>query len=190
MEEIIKFLDIHYNSALKLVSDFDITKEKEWNEQIYLNELYVQVGHIYNVLYSNQDINEKNRVINNLGDEFADVLLQIINLAKYMNIDMFEIKKYKNFKYCDITGLNILLGQLTEVIMEINNYRFKKNRFGFENSYEFAKDRIFKLFILTYNLAKKYKLNMIKEFEDMLIDANNFIINFKNKSMIKKSKSI
>ncbi len=49
MKDIIKFLDTHYDAALKLVSDFDITKSKEWNPQVYLNELYVQLGHVYNV---------------------------------------------------------------------------------------------------------------------------------------------
>jgi len=179
MNDIIKFLDIHYDAALKLVSDFDITKSKEWNPQIYLNELYVQLGHVYNVLFANEDVNENKRKIDNLGDELSDVLLQLINLAKVMNIDMYGIKEYKDYKYDDLNGLTILLGQLTEAIMEIYECRFKKNRADFNTSYDFVKDRLYKLFIIAYNISKKYKLDMIKEFDDMLKDANGFLDRFR-----------
>ena len=69
MKDIIKFLDTYYDDALKLVSDFDITKDKEWDPKDYLNELYVQLGHVYNVLFSNDNVNENKRKIDNLGDE-------------------------------------------------------------------------------------------------------------------------
>lgn len=179
MNDIIKFLDIHYKNALKLVSDFDITKSKSWNPQIYLNELYVQLGHVYNVLYANEKVNEEKRKIDNLGDELSDVLLQLINLAKIMNIDMYEIKKYKDYDYHDINGISILLGQLTEVIMENNECRFKKDRVGFDSSYDFVKDRLFKLFIITFNISKDYKLDITKEFSDMVKDANGFLDRFR-----------
>ena len=179
MKDIIKFLDVHYKSALKLVSDFDITKNKAWNPQIYLNELYVQLGHVYNVLFANENVNENKRKIDNLGDELSDVLLQLFNLAKIMNINMYDIKDYKDFKYDNINGITILLGQLTEAVMEINECRFKKSRYGFDSSYDFVKDRLFKLFIITYNISKDYKLDMIKEFDDMLKDANGFLDRFR-----------
>lgn len=179
MEDIIKFLDIHYKSALKLVSDFDITKNKEWNPRDCLNELYVQLGHVYNVLFANDNVNESKRKIDNLGDELSDVLLQLINLAKIININMYDIKDYQDFKYDNINGITILLGQLTEAVMEINECRFKKSRDGFDSSYDFVKDRLFKLFIITYNISKDYKLDMIKEFADMLKDANGFLDRFR-----------
>ena len=179
MKDIIKFLDTYYDAALKLVSDFDITKSKEWNPRDYLNELYVQLGHVYNVLFANENVNENKRKIDNLGDELSDVLLQLINLARVLNIDMYGIKEYKNYKYDDLNGLTILLGQLTEAVMEIYECRFKKNRADFNTSYDFVKDRLYKLFIITYQISKKYKLNMIKEFNDMLKDANGFLDRFR-----------
>lgn len=179
MKDIIDFLNIHYKNAIKLVNDFDITKNKKWDEQIYLNELYVQVGHVYNVLYKDNSINESKRSINNLGDELSDVVLQLMNLANYLNIDMYEITSIKDFEYGNINGLSVLLGQLTEVIMESNDCRFKKDRDGFKNSYDFVKDRLFKMFIITFKIAKEYKLNMIMEFQLMLDDANAFLKRFK-----------
>ena len=154
MKDIIKFLDTYYDAALKLVSDFDITKSKEWNPRDYLNELYVQLGHVYNVLFANENVNENKRKIDNLGDELSDVLLQLINLARVLNIDMYGIKEYKNYKYDDLNGLTILLGQLTEAVMEIYECRFKKNRADFNTSYDFVKDRLYKLFIITYQISK------------------------------------
>lgn len=179
MNDIIKFLNIHYKNALKLVSDFDITKSKAWDPQIYLNELYVQLGHVYNVLFANDKVNETQRKIDNLGDELSDVLLQLINLAKILNIDMYDIKELEDYEYNNLNGISILLGQLTEAIMEMNECRFKKDRIGFDTSYDFVKDRLFKLFIITYNISKVYKLDMIKEFNDMLKDANGFLKRFR-----------
>ena len=179
MKDIVKFLDVHYKNALKLVSNFDITKKKKWDPQIYLNELYVQLGHVYNVLFSNDNVNEDKRKIDNLGDELSDVLLQLINLAKIMNIDMYEIKALKDYSYDNINGISILLGQLTEAVMEINDCRFRKDRAGFDTSYDFVKDRLFKLFIITYNISKEYKLDMIEEFSAMCKDANGFLKRFR-----------
>ena len=99
----IEFLDTHYENAILLVQGFDKTKEKKWEAKDYLNELYVQVGHVYNVLYSNSYVNEKGRKIDNLGDELSDVLLQLINLGHLLNIDMYDIKDLKK-PNCDINS--------------------------------------------------------------------------------------
>ena len=88
---------------------------------------------------------------------------------------MYEIKYLNNYNYNDISGVNILLGQLTEVIMEMNQLRFKKERDGFDSSYEFAKDRLFKIFLIVYNFAKSNNLDIIKEFHLMIEDANKFL---------------
>ena len=181
MKQIIKFLDKHYEKALRLVKAFDSTKEKEWDSLIYLNELYVQLGHVYNVLYPNSNVTEENRKIDNLGDELSDVALQLINLASNLGINMYEIKNMENYNHNDLNGIPVLLGQLTESVMEMNGYRFQKNRKGFENHIDFAKDRIFKTFIITFNIAKDNNLDMIKEFDDMMEDATGFLLNFENK---------
>ncbi len=180
MNDIINFLNTHYKNAIKLVENFNITKEKEWQVGEYINELYVQVGHVYNVIFNDSLVNEEKRDINNLGDELSDVLLQIINISKVLNVNMYDIVDYNNYYYDNINGLSILLGQLTEAIMEMNEYRFKKNRSGFSSSYEFVKDRLYKLFIIAFNISRRYNLDMNEEFSKMLNDANKFLKNFKN----------
>jgi len=181
MKDIISFLDKEYDKALILCKDFDKTKEKEWTPLIYLNELQVQIGHIYNILIKKKYVNEPNRDFNDLGDEISDVLLQLINLARSLNIDMYDIRKEKNTTISDFNTLPILLGQLNEIIMEQYGYRFRKDRDTFNNSYDFIKSRIFKMFIITYNYAKKNELDITNEFDRMLEDANNFLNHFEER---------
>lgn len=175
MKDIIDFLDNEYDKALQLCKDFDITKEKEWTPLVYLNELQVQIGHIYNISIKKDYVTEPNRDFNDMGDEISDVLLQLINLARSLNIDMYEIKNEKDTSISDFNTLPLLLGQLSEIVMEQYGYRFRKDRDTFNNSNEFIKSRIFKMFIITYNFAKKNNLDIVVEFDKMLDDANNFL---------------
>lgn len=179
MKEINSFLDKHYQNAIKLCKDFESTKEKKWGPLLYLNELYVQVGHVYNIINKQKYISEPNRVFNNMGDEISDILLQLVNLAESLNIDMMEIKTIKTSKISNINALPVLLGQLSEILMEEFGYRFRKERCTYNNSYDFVKERIFKMFIITYNYAKKNNLDISNEFQLMLDDANNFLNSFK-----------
>lgn len=96
MEKIIKFLDNYYSKAQKLSNDFSMTRDFEWTPLVILNELAVQLGHIYNIIYQNETINEPGRIFNNLGDELSDVFLQLIALADSISIDMYHIKSLKN----------------------------------------------------------------------------------------------
>ena len=181
MKDIISFLDNYYEKAIKLSEDFIITRSCNWNPLLILNELSIQIGHIYNVVYKNEIVSEKNRDFNNLGDELSDVFLQLIALADSMNIDLYNIKNKKMFKEDDWLSLPILFGQLNEAIMEKYDYRFSKPRVGFTTIDDFIEDRIFKMFIITYFIAKKYQLNIEKEFSLMLEDANEFLNKFINK---------
>ena len=137
MKEINNFLDKHYQNAIKLCKDFESTKEKKWGPLLYLNELYVQVGHVYNIINKQKYISEPNRVFNNMGDEISDILLQLVNLAESLNIDMMEIKSIKTSKISNINALPVLLGQLSEILMEEFGYRFRKERCTYNNSYDF-----------------------------------------------------
>ena len=187
MNDIIAFLNVHYDNAIRLVKAFEMTKAKEWNQNLYIDESIVQLGHVFNVLSPTESSSETGRKIDNLGDELADVLLQLINLAHVSNIDMYEVKELQNYKSKELLNdFVVLFGQLTEATMENNGYRFRKDRVGFESSYDFIKDRIFKLFIITFEIANEHNLDMIEEFDLMLKDANGFLRNFKNRQRIAK----
>ena len=46
MNKIIEFLDKYYIESLNLSSDFSITRQKEWNTLILLNELSIHFSSI------------------------------------------------------------------------------------------------------------------------------------------------
>lgn len=181
MNNIINFLNNYYDKAIKLSNEFSVTRSFEWGNLLILNELSIQIGHIYNVVYKNDVVNEKDRIFDNLGDEISDVLLQLIALSDSLNLDLYEIKDMEMFDEKDWLSLPILFGQLNEAIMEKEGYRFSKPRKGFSNIDEFIKNRILRLFIITYNISLNYNLDIQKEFELMLEDANGFLARFSKK---------
>ena len=177
MENIKEFLNIHYENAIRLKERFKKTEPKEWTPLIVVCELNVQYGHLLNTIHHNAYFEEIGRNIVNTNDEISDVLLQLSYLSYLENINMNNMDKYKN-EDIDIEYAAILLGQLSEAIMEKEKYRYRKERTGFNNLDEFIEDRIFRLFIIIGNFAKKNKINIIKEFNLMLDDANNFLDNY------------
>ncbi len=183
MENIKEFLNTHYENAIRLKERFKTTEPTEWTPLIVICELSVQYGHLINTIHHNAYLEERGRNIVNTNDEISDVLLQLSYLSYLENINIDNIDKYKN-EDIDIEYAIILLGQLTEAIMEKENYRYSKERIGFNNIDEFIEDRIFRLFTIIGNFAKKNMINIIKEFDLMLDDANNFLDNYVQKKYI------
>ena len=175
MKYIHEFIKINYPKAIELKKKFKIIEKKEWNSITVLAELTVQLSHLYNALYPSEEINEEGRNISNIGDEISDVLLQLSYLAYIEKININNIKKYEDYSYDRITGLSVLLGQLTERILEKYDYRFDKNRPGFATPKAFIEDRILKMFAIVDNYAVRKGIDINKEFNDMYEDATSFI---------------
>ena len=91
MKEIMLFLNHYYDAALKLSYDFGKTRDHDWSPMVILNELAIQIGHVYNIIYSSDAVNEPNRQFTNMGDEFSDVLLQLIALSASMNFNFLKV---------------------------------------------------------------------------------------------------
>ena len=175
MKHIQEYINTNYQKAIELKKKFRIIEQKEWDSITVLAELTVQLSHLYNALYPSEEINEEGRNISNIGDEISDVLLQLSYLAYLEKININNIKKYENYSYDQITGLSVLLGQLTERILEKYNYRFDKNRPGFATPKAFIEDRILKMFVIIDNYAVKKNIDINKEFNEMYEDATSFI---------------
>ncbi len=178
MNDIMYFLNCHYTSALKLSNDFSKTRNLDWTPLVILNELAIQIGHVYNIVYQSEAINELNRSFLNIGDELSDVLLQLIALADSMNFDFYEIEQLSLIKENNWYSYPVLFGQLNEAVMEKYGYRFLKPRVGFHTLDDFIKNRIFRLFDITFQIATKLNLDLNQEFEFMLKDANQFLKKF------------
>ncbi len=175
MKNIHEFIKTNYPKAIELKKKFRIIEQKEWNSITVIAELNVQLSHLYNALYPAEEINETGRNISNIGDEISDILLQLSYLAYLEKININNIKKYEDYTYDQITGLSVLLGQLTERILEKFKYRFDKNRPGFATPKAFIEDRILKMYAIIDNYAVKKGIDINKEFKDMYEDATSFI---------------
>ena len=99
-------------------------------------------------------------------------------------LEKVNFKEKIDFKYSDINGIIVLYGQLVETVMEETNYRFKKERVGFNTRLDFIKDRILRIYLLTINYAKKNNINVIEEFKKMKKDAEGFLKKYEEKHRV------
>ncbi len=173
------FFDYCYDEAIKLKIRFKLTEPREWDSLTTTLEAIVQVGHVYNVLYSNiESVKEVGRNINNIGDELSDVILQLSYLAYLEKVDINEIINNNEFNSNEIECFPILIGQLTEALMEENGYRFKKKRKNYDSTKDFVTDRINKLYNLLFNYCETNNIDIIEQFKLMLKDAHRFLDGF------------
>ena len=171
MEDLrIRFIDECYNDAITLKENFKITESKKWDIITVILELGVQIGHIFDIKCNNDDLKEP---------------MRNINKTMYLGyLEKVNFKEKIDFKYSDINGIIVLYGQLVETVMEETNYRFKKERVGFNTRLDFIKDRILRIYLLTINYAKKNNINVIEEFKKMKKDAEGFLKKYEEKHRV------
>lgn len=164
----------YYNESLILDKRFDNIKEKKWDYLTTLNEISVQISHVF-IVSSNSNMSEKNRNINNLGDEVSDVFFQLILLIHYLDYDVSKIEY--NITENKLEDFVIAFGQLTEAILEKANFRFHKARENFKSIDDYIYFKISQLFSIIFNYAKLKGIDIDKEYSLMLKDANDFLDN-------------
>jgi hypothetical protein len=169
------FINKYYEDSIKLKERFLITEKKPWNYLTVLNELNVQLGHVFTIV-SKTSHNELYRNINNLGDEISDVFFQLILLVYYCNYNIENI--VYNSKDDNLESFLVVLGQCSEALLEKDGLRFDKDREGYTNKDQYIMDSISKMFSIIYNYSKD-KIDIDKEYRLMLIDANNFLDKYK-----------
>lgn len=177
MNDLKKFVLEHFDNAVHLKEEFKKTEKKEWNKLVVLNELYVQLGHLFFIFNNNDFVKEMNREINNLGDEISDVLLQSLYLCYLEDIDLRKVSLELKHEY-KLEDIPVLVGQLTEAIMEEEDYRFRKDRVGFNSIKDFIIDRIVRILLVICSIADNNNIDLIKEFYAMIEDATNFLNNY------------
>ena len=175
MNNLKRFITQHYENAIALKERFKSLEKKDWDSITVMMELYVQIGHLYNVMNDNKDLIEQGRQIDNLGDEISDVLLQLSYLAHLEGVTFEDANKYDSYPYSEVDGLSVLGGQLAEAILEKYEYRFDKPREGFASRDDFIKDRIKKMMTIALNLGNKANIDLGLEFGLMCADATNFV---------------
>lgn len=175
MNNLERFVAQHFQNAIQLKERFKSLEKKDWDSITVMMELYVQIGHLFNVMNDNKDIIEQGRQIDNLGDEISDVLLQLSYLAHLEGVTFEDAEEYGAYPYSEVDGLSVLGGQLAEAILEKYEYRFDKPRAGFASRDDFIKDRIKKMMTIALNLGNKANIDLGLEFGLMCADATNFV---------------
>ena len=176
----LNLLDKYYDESLKLNERFEITEKRPWDYLTVLNELSVQIGHIFTIDNDSETV-EAYRNITNLGDEISDVFFQLMLLIKYLDYDIKKIE-YNCNEY-KLDSFMIAFGQVSEAILEKGGLRFNKPRPGFNNLEEYIYFKTSQLFSIIYNYSKEKNIDLDKEYSLMLDDANNFLDNFKKKNI-------
>src|SRR5574344_543765 len=132
------FIDKYYYKSIELKKRFKITEKKNWNIFTILSEFFVQLGHLSLLISDYKLYAEKNRKINDIDDEISDVIFQLINIDHKLNNSLLN-KEY-NYKFIKlesisdyILNINILIGQLSESLLENNKYRHYKIRYDYPN---------------------------------------------------------
>lgn len=166
-----KFFQKFLIKSFELEIAFRKTCQYKWIPLITINELIVQIGHVYSI--SNKKLIEEGRKIDNLGDELSDVVLQLIILGRQLDFD-FENYAFNECE-CAFNDAIIILGQLTENVMEVEGYRFSKPRMGFETPKEFQQFKLTQLFDIIFSYCDSIKLDICREYELMLEDANKWL---------------
>ncbi len=176
------FIKKCFYDAIELKKKFSITESKNWSPLTIMNEIIVQLGHYSFTICGNEFVEEKERCINNPKDELCDILLQFCALCGKLNISIEKIKEYNvntNSKVEVTLQLVSLVGQITEVIMEIEGYRHSKERIGYVNNLDFIIEKINKCFSIIFWIAENQNYDMVLEFNIMKKDALNFLNKYK-----------
>ena len=173
-----KFFTNFLEKSKILRERFIITAKNEWSPMSVLTELYVQVGHVYTVL-KNSSYLEENRKIDDLGDEVSDVVFQLTIIGNMYNFD-YENYEAKVLDDPTLEDLIIVLGQLSEAVMEDCGHRFEKPRQGFDTTVDFIK---FFIVALLYPLSlydkssyntTKLSTAFFKPLSVLGLEVNNF----------------
>lgn len=169
------FLNKYYDKSIELKKRFKITEKKSWDYLTVINELNVQIGHVFSVTKDSLH-KEEYRNINNFGDEISDVFFQLFLLVYYCNYDISKI--VYNSSDSTLDSFIIVLGQCTEALLEKKGLRFEKSREGFSDNDKYIMNKISNMFSIIYNYSNS-RCDIRKEYELMLIDANNFLDKYK-----------
>ena len=168
-----KFFNEFLEKSKILRERFVITTKNKWNPMSVLTELYVQIGHVYTVL-KNSSYLEENRKIDDLGDEVSDVVFQLIIIGNMYNFD-YENYQTKSIKDANMEDLIVVIGQLSEAVMEDCGHRFEKPRYGFETTLDFIKFKISQGFDIIFEISNSLGLQLEKEYQKMIDSANNWL---------------
>jgi hypothetical protein len=177
MEKIKHFCSKYEQYTLDLINRFNMANHTKWTTNDFWQEFNVQLGHyafVQSSFADKQSISEPFRNLNNIKDEYADLLLQVFSfmLASEIKID-WSNHAIGFGKIQPTEGMQILIilsGQVNDCLLRLSG---KKERLcGFEKDKIFLEERIYMIISLLFVLSKSHSIDIVAEYEKMLQDAN------------------
>lgn len=183
----INFAVKYQETSRELKNQFKRTESRDWNIQTICLEFMVQLGHLSYMLYKNEEtlpcpfIKDEE----NISDEVCDLFFQIFNLANFINLDLskelserarsLEIKMFEPSKI--IIFIDHHIGNLCDCLLLLEGYK-QRSDVDRNTLIKKIKDNIIKIYIYVFNLSKVLNIEVDSSFNMMLIDANNYLMNY------------
>lgn len=184
-----KYQIISYNQKNK----FKITEKRPWNSEIFLVELYVQMGHFaFLLLKKGQGIVRPFLLQDSsVEDELCDITFQLMNLAN--NLGICLVRAYDDYadkvihsNVDSVSDLSLILvdaiGLISDCVLSLDEYKdprgLDENRYKDKISYTiiFIISILFKIsYIFEIDLTYSYK-KMLMQSESYLKDYNRNVV--------------
>ena len=184
-----KYQIISYN----LKNKFKITEKRPWNSEIFLVELYVQMGHFaFLLLKKGQGIVRPFLLQDSsVEDELCDITFQLMNLAN--NLGICLVRAYDDYadkvihsNVDSVSDLSLILvdaiGLISDCVLSLDEYKdprgLDENRYKDKISYTiiFIISILFKIsYIFKIDLTYSYK-KMLMQSESYLKDYNRNVV--------------
>mgnify|MGYP005766860145 CR=1 FL=1 len=184
-----KYQIISYN----LKNKFKITEKRPWNSEIFLVELYVQMGHFaFLLLKKGQGIVRPFLLQDSsVEDELCDITFQLMNLAN--NLGICLVRAYDDYadkvihsNVDSVSDLSLILvdaiGLISDCVLSLDEYKdprgLDENRYKDKISYTiiFIISILFKIsYIFEIDLTYSYK-KMLMQSESYLKDYNRNVV--------------
>jgi hypothetical protein len=175
----IQILEAKYTEkTYSLIKRFDYVNKTRWNKNDIWQEFQVQLGHyvfLQMAIDSQICLAEPFRKIKNIGDEYADLLFQAFSFVLYAQISTNSYQIFIDMKSVSVTEslymLISLSGQICDYLLRSN--KKKEPLLSSEDDIIFLNERILMIILLLFSLAEKQSIDLLKEYDKMLIDANH-----------------
>lgn len=184
-----KYQIISYN----LKNKFKITEKRPWNSEIFLVELYVQMGHFaFLLLKKGQGIVRPFLLQDSsVEDELCDITFQLMNLAN--NLGICLVRAYDDYadkvihsNVDSVSDLSLILvdaiGLISDCVLSLDEYKdprgLDEKRYKDKISYTiiFIISILFKIsYIFEIDLTYSYK-KMLMQSESYLKDYNRNVV--------------
>ena len=184
-----KYQIISYN----LKNKFKITEKRPWNSEIFLVELYVQMGHFaFLLLKKGQGIVRPFLLQDSsVEDKLCDITFQLMNLAN--NLGICLVRAYDDYadkvihsNVDSVSDLSLILvdaiGLISDCVLSLDEYKdprgLDENRYKDKISYTiiFIISILFKIsYIFEIDLTYSYK-KMLMQSESYLKDYNRNVV--------------